>query len=121
MGTVSVEPTRRISNLILLKMATTKFEMQQFNVKGDFGIWRQQMRAILIQQKVAQALQGEKNLPSTMSEKEKTQILEMAYSTMILYLSDNVLRKYNKETSAAGLWLKLENLYMTKSLMNRIC
>ena len=44
----------------LSKMATTKFEMQQFNGKGDFDIWGQLMRAILVQQKVTQVLQGEK-------------------------------------------------------------
>ncbi|PON33242.1 LOW QUALITY PROTEIN: hypothetical protein TorRG33x02_355210 [Trema orientale] len=114
-----MEPTRGISNLIL-KMATTKSKMQQFNGKGDFKIWRQWMRVILVQQKVAQVLQGEKNLPSTISEKEKTEMLETAYNTMILYLSDNVLRKCNKEISAASLWLKLDNLYMTKSLTDQI-
>ena len=40
----------------LLKMTTTKSEMQQFNAKRDFDIWQQRMRAILVQQKVAQAL-----------------------------------------------------------------
>ena len=79
------------------------------------------MRAIFVEQKVTQALQGEKNLPSTMIETKKMEMLETTYSTMILYFSDSVLRKCNKETIAAGLWLKLESLYMTKSLTNRIC
>ena len=30
---------------------------------------------------------------------------------MILYNSDNVLRNWKNETTAAGLWLKLESLY----------
>ena len=72
------------------------------------------MRAILVQQKVAQALQGEKNLPSTMAETEKTKMLETVYSTIILYLSDSVLRKCNKETIATSLWLKLESLYKSE-------
>ena len=79
------------------------------------------MRAILVQQKVTQALQGEKNLPSTMIETKKMEILETTYSIMILHFSDSVLRKCNKETIVAGLWLKLESLYMTKSLINWIC
>ena len=62
-----------------------------------------------------------KNLPSTMIETKKMEMLETAYSTMILYFSDSVLRKCNKETIAASLWLKLESLYMTKSLNNQIC
>ena len=79
------------------------------------------MRAILVQQKVTQALQGEKNLPSTMIETKKMEMLETTYNTMILYFCDSVLRKCNKETIAAGLWLKWESLYMKKSLNNQIC
>ena len=56
-----------------------------------------------------------------MIETKKMEMLETAYSTMILYFSDSVLRKCNKETIAASLWLKLESLYMTKSLNNQIC
>ena len=55
-----------------------------------------------------------------MIETKKMEMLETAYSTMILYFSDSVLRKCNKETTAIGLWLKLESLYIAKSLTNRI-
>ena len=94
--------------------------MERFNGKGDFGFWCKRMRAILIQQKVVLALNGEKNLSSSMSEAEKEKMLETAYSIIILYLSDNVLRQVSKETTAEGIWMKLESLYMTKSLTNRI-
>ena len=50
----------------------------------SFDIWGQLMRAILVQQKVTQALQGEKNLPSTMIETKKMEMLETTYSTMIV-------------------------------------
>ncbi|GKC16877.1 zinc finger, CCHC-type containing protein [Tanacetum coccineum] len=33
---------------------------------------------------------------------------------------DRVLREVTKETSAAGIWMKLSSLYMTKSLANRL-
>ena len=69
------------------------------------------MRVILVQHKVAQVLQGENNLPSTMIKTQKTNILKTTYSTIILYLNDSVLRKCNKETTAVGLWLKFESLY----------
>ncbi|MER8318532.1 hypothetical protein ABS199_19440, partial [Acinetobacter baumannii] len=35
-------------------------------------------------------------------------------------LGDKVLREVANEESAVGIWLKLENLYMTKSLANRL-
>ena len=45
---------------------------------------------------------------------------EKAYSTLILSLSDRVLREVSKETTAAGIWSKLEGIYCTKSLANRL-
>ncbi|TXG72862.1 hypothetical protein EZV62_001441 [Acer yangbiense] len=44
----------------------------------------------------------------------------MALGTIILNLFDNVLREVNEETTAYGVWNKLESLYMTKSLTNKI-
>ncbi|WJZ81423.1 hypothetical protein VitviT2T_001266 [Vitis vinifera] len=55
-----------------------------------------------------------------MQEKEKTELLEKAQSAIILSLGDIVLRDVAKAKSAAELWLKLESLYMTKSLANRL-
>ncbi|KAK2965449.1 hypothetical protein RJ640_008243 [Escallonia rubra] len=51
---------------------------------------------------------------------EKEDMLERAHNALVLCLANNVLRKVSHETIAAGLWLKLESLYMTKSLTNRI-
>ena len=72
------------------------------------------MRAILVQQKCTRALGGEKDLPEKLSQKENEDMMELAYSTIILNLVDNVLRKVEKEYTAANIWLKLESLYMTK-------
>ena len=38
----------------------------------------------------------------------------------MLSLADKVLREVSRETTAAGVWAKLESLYMTKSLANRL-
>nr|GEW01469.1 retrovirus-related Pol polyprotein from transposon TNT 1-94 [Tanacetum cinerariifolium] len=43
-----------------------------------------------------------------------------ATSALILCLGDRVLREITKETTAMGIWKKLEPLYMTKSLANRL-
>ena len=55
-----------------------------------------------------------------MQEKQKIELLEIAHSAIILSLSDTVLREVAKAKSAVELWLKLESLYMTKSLANRL-
>ena len=78
-------------------MGLTKIEIERFDGKGDFALWRVRMRAILVQMKIAKALEGENGLPETMSETEKSDILEMAYSTLILHLGDKVIREVSKE------------------------
>ncbi|KAI9186582.1 hypothetical protein LWI28_018815 [Acer negundo] len=101
-------------------MGSMKFEIEKFNEKCDFGMWRKKMKAILVQQKCAKALGGEKDLPATLSADEKQELKELAYSTIILNLTDNVLRQVNDEDTAAKVWNKLESLYMTKSLSGKI-
>nr|GEV05428.1 retrovirus-related Pol polyprotein from transposon TNT 1-94 [Tanacetum cinerariifolium] len=46
--------------------------------------------------------------------------LWQAYSALILCLGDRVLREITKETTAAVIWKKLETLYMSMSLANRL-
>ncbi|GJZ14319.1 hypothetical protein Tco_0549549 [Tanacetum coccineum] len=48
------------------------------------------------------------------------EMLKSAHSALILCLGDRVLREVNKEMTAAGIWTKLETLYMKKYLANRL-
>lgn len=102
-------------------MATARYDTEKFSGRNDFGLWRIKMRAILIQQGLGDAI---KNSPSKDQPEEeldeKAQIMEKAHSLIILCLADNVLREVSKETTAVGIWSKLESLYMTKSLANRL-
>ncbi|GJV80979.1 ribonuclease H-like domain, reverse transcriptase, RNA-dependent DNA polymerase [Tanacetum coccineum] len=59
--------------------------------------------------------------PETMTDADKTAALKTdvykkAHSALLLCLDNKVLREVNKESSAAGVWLKLKTLYMTKSV-----
>lgn len=45
---------------------------------------------------------------------------EKAHSTIMLCLADDVITEIADEETAAGLWVKLESLYMTKSLTNKL-
>ena len=38
-----------------------------------------------------------------------------------MYLANNVLRQVDDQDTTSKVWLKLEQLYMTKSLPNKIC
>ena len=45
---------------------------------------------------------------------------EKAHATIMLCLADDVIIEVSEEDKAAGQWLKLESLYMTKSLTNKL-
>ncbi|GJY41356.1 retrotransposon protein, putative, ty1-copia subclass [Tanacetum coccineum] len=75
------------------------------------------MRALLIQHGCEAALEV---LPDDMEAQAKAELNKKAYSAMILCLGNKVLREVTGETTAAGVWTKLETLYMTKSLANKL-
>ncbi|GJV77975.1 retrotransposon protein, putative, ty1-copia subclass [Tanacetum coccineum] len=99
-----------------------KFDVEKFDGSNDFGLWRVKMRCLLIQHGWEAALDP---FPETMADAEKTAALKTdvykkAHSALLLCLDNKVLREVNKEDSAAGVWIKLETLYMTKSLANKL-
>ena len=99
---------------------SVKYDIEKFNGRNDFSLWRVKMRAVLVQQGLLKALQGVEALPQDWSAEEKEDALNRAHSAIMLSLSDEVLREMENETTAAGLWLKLESIYMTKSFTNRL-
>lgn len=88
--------------------------------KGDFGLWKQKMKALLLQQKVAKALLDPSMLPTTMTAEQKDEMYEIVFSSIILHLSDNVLRRVSKIEKVTKIWAKLERLYLPKTLTNKI-
>nr|GEX73138.1 retrovirus-related Pol polyprotein from transposon TNT 1-94 [Tanacetum cinerariifolium] len=77
---------------------------------GDFGLWRVKMRALLIQHGCEAALEV---LPADMEAQAKDELNKKAHS-------NKVLREVTGETTAVGVWSKLETLYMTKSLDDKL-
>nr|KYP64658.1 Retrovirus-related Pol polyprotein from transposon TNT 1-94 [Cajanus cajan] len=102
-------------------MGNTKYDIEKFSSENDFGLWRIKMEAILIQQGCAEAIKGDEKMVSSLTQKEKTNMIEKARSAIILCLGDKALREVAREKTAAAMWLKLESLYMTKSLAHRLC
>ncbi|GJV61585.1 retrovirus-related pol polyprotein from transposon TNT 1-94 [Tanacetum coccineum] len=98
-------------------MTGAKFDIKKFDGIGDFGLWRIKMRALLIQHGCEVAL---KVLPAGMEAQAKAELNKKAHSAVILCLGNKVLREVTGETTAAGVWSKLETLYMTKSLDNKL-
>ncbi|GJZ26675.1 retrovirus-related pol polyprotein from transposon TNT 1-94 [Tanacetum coccineum] len=75
------------------------------------------MRALLIQHGCEAAREV---LPEDMEAQAKTELNKKAHSAVILCLGNKNLREVTGETTAAGVWSKLETLFMTKSLANKL-
>ena len=103
-----------------------RLEAEKFTEKNDFGLWRMKMHVMLIQQGLSAALETEKEKETPavdLDEKlvaKRAEIAAKAHSVVVLCLGDKVLKEVAKETTAAGILKKLENLYLTKSLANRL-
>nr|GEV80652.1 retrovirus-related Pol polyprotein from transposon TNT 1-94 [Tanacetum cinerariifolium] len=99
-----------------------KFNVKKLDRSNDIGLWREKMWCLLIQHGWEVALDP---FFGTMTDADKTATLKTdvykkVHSALILCLDNKVLREVNKEDSAAGVWLKLKTLYMTKSLANKL-
>ncbi|KAL8549278.1 hypothetical protein ACS0TY_008215 [Phlomoides rotata] len=92
-------------------MATTAnaFVLAPFTGKGDFSIWKQKMKCILIHQRVFKAI--DESYSTNETADKKTEMNEIGLSSIVLNLSDSVLRKVGQMDSAKDLWNKLEELY----------
>ena len=101
-------------------MLTTKYDIEKFNGRNDFRLWKMKMESILIQQGVEKALLLDKDLPESVTEKWMQEFQRKAYGSIILSLSDQVLRKVFHEKTIARVWKKLEELYRTRALPNHI-
>ncbi|GJX45580.1 hypothetical protein Tco_0262256 [Tanacetum coccineum] len=98
-------------------MTEAKFDIEKFDGTDDFGLWRIKMRALLIQHGCEAALEV---LPADMEYQTKVELNKKAHSAVILCIGNKVPREVTEETTTAGVWSKLETLYMTKSLANKL-
>lgn len=98
----------------------TKFDIEKFDGNISFSIWRVQIKAVLTQNGLKKALDGKSKKPTSMIDEQWEKLGNKALSAIQLCLSKEVLREVVSETTAAELWLKLESLYMTKSLANKL-
>ncbi|GJT12752.1 hypothetical protein Tco_0859794 [Tanacetum coccineum] len=98
-------------------MTGAKFDIEKFDGTGDFGLWRIKMCALLIQHGCEAALEV---LPADMEAQTKAGLNKKAHSAVILCFGNKVLREVTGKMTAAGVWSKLETLYMTRSLANKL-
>ena len=75
---------------------------------------------LLLKEGAQKALLYIENKPSKMEDDEWNDVDFYAKAKIILFLYDEVLYNVMNEETIAGLWCRLESLYMTKSLLNKL-
>ena len=99
---------------------TTKFKMEKFDRKSNFLLWKIRATSLLVKEGTHKALLAIEKKPSKMEDDEWNDIDFCARMTIILCLSDEVPYNVMNEETTAGLWCRLESLYMMKSLLNKL-
>ncbi|KAH9650291.1 hypothetical protein KPL70_026321 [Citrus sinensis] len=109
-------------------MAGSKIDLEKITGKNDFNMWKVKMEALLITQGLGDASEPiikkegleASTSSSSLTPQQAADIDKKARSTIILSLGDSVIREVARERTVADLWAKLERVYMTKSLANRL-
>jgi len=84
------------------KTSTTKFEVEKFDEKNNFLLWKMRFKLLLVKEGTHNALLGiEKS--SKMEYDEWIDLDVRANTTIILSLSDEVLYNVMNEKTTAGL------------------
>jgi hypothetical protein len=95
------------------KVQSSKFEVEKFNGKNNFELWKLKMQDLLVQQGLQKALAGQVKETRDMSNKDWEDLDARALSTIHLCLADEVLFNIVGEVTTTGLWSKMESIYMT--------
>ncbi|KAJ4720195.1 Retrovirus-related Pol polyprotein from transposon TNT 1-94 [Melia azedarach] len=98
-------------------MSGMNVKIHKFTGRNSFSLWQIKMRALLKQQGLWAPLARKPADPITA---EMAVLEEKAHSTIMLCLADDIITEVAEEETAQGLWVKLEGLYMTKSLTNKL-
>ncbi|KAH9801557.1 hypothetical protein KPL71_001080 [Citrus sinensis] len=108
--------------LVVYSDVSSKHEIEKFTIGGDLSLWKLKMRALLVHRGLEYALEeDDPEAPSTsMSDEKRKQIQNRTHSTLILSLSDSILREISEEKTTLGIWNKVEALCMKKSLAHRL-
>lgn len=108
-----------------------KFQMDKFDGKGDFGLWKYKLLGQLEIQGLSSVLK-EDSEPTSEDKSDDLDVKEAKVdpkaaekdirvkNLLGTCLSDTILRKIMHEPTALGMWRALEQDYQTKSLPNRI-
>ncbi|WJX28761.1 hypothetical protein P8452_17440 [Trifolium repens] len=94
-----------------------KFDIEKFDGRINFDMWKVQVNDVLIQSGLHKALKGN----TSKMEADKWEELDLrAASAIHLCLANNVLANVQNMSSTKKLWERLEGLYQAKNISNRL-
>ncbi|KAK8966007.1 hypothetical protein KSP40_PGU019629 [Platanthera guangdongensis] len=96
-----------------------KFEVPKYDGRIDFGLWQKRIKVVLVQQGLHKALLG-KEKAKVKDDDEWDELDLKAISTIQLCLADEVMYNVIEAETTMDLWRKLEELYMSRSLTNKL-
>ena len=94
--------------------------IEKWNGDKDFEKWQWRMKAVLMRNEVHPVVFAPEELTEDISVLERREMEKWAFTTLQLAMGDSVISEISGETTAKGIWDKLEALYMKKSLTNRL-
>ena len=98
-------------------MATVKYDVEKFDGTKSFALWQVRMYAVLISNGLGDAIDGR---DAAMSDADWKKLDKKALAAIQLCLSDATLQEVVGIKTAKGVWDKLAELYLTKSLTNKL-
>ena len=101
----------------MVGVSFVKFEVVKFDGTRNFDLWERRVKDLLTQQGMVKVLYGTK--PQSMEEADWKDLEAKAVAVIRLCLADEVMYHVMDDKSPAGIWLKLESRYMSKSLYGR--
>ena len=111
-----------------MEATSGKFEVEKFDGKGDFGIWKYKMLcqleivglgSVLKEKTPSMDVEGEEQKDAKPDPKEQDRELRTK-NLISMCLSDLILRKVMHEPTTLAMWKAIEAEYQTKTLPNRI-
>ena len=100
--------------------STMNVKIKPYGEVINFGIWQRRMQGVLIQSNLQVALLGLEKKPQEMSEDQWNEIDKKAISAIEMHVTDEMLRNLMSKKNAKDMWIRLEEMYIRKSMSNKL-
>ena len=103
-----------------INASIARVDVVKFDKIGNFELWQRRVKDLLVQQGLVKALYGKSKKLETMIDNKWEELNMKAVSTIRLCLADELMYDVMDDVSTVLVRLKLESLYMSKSVTNKL-